>query len=95
MSKSINAGKQEATFRENLEFEKVPLMKFYSWIEDFGESMHRFNVHTGFKMKHYNPKYEVIQGISHSQDASAYDQALEKQAEDEAEALDRLDQIDG
>lgn len=56
--------------------------------------MYKFNVHTGFKVTHYNPKYEVIQGISNSHDEKSYEEALEKQREEETEALNKLDQID-
>lgn len=94
VKKSINKGKPEPTFIQNLEFEKVPLKSLFAWVEDFADNMHKFNVHTGFKVTHYNPKYEVIQGISHSQDTNTYEEALEKQREEEAEALNKLDQID-
>jgi len=73
LQKSINHGKKQATFRENLEFEKVPLKKLFAWVEDFAENMYKFNVHTGFKVTHYNPKYEVIQGISNSHDEKSYE----------------------
>lgn len=92
LDRILTEGRTEATFRENLDFEVIPIQDYLAWVEDVAEKICVYNENARANLPRRGPLYEIVEGISHGSDSMT--RAENIQASQEANALKKLDQID-
>ena len=64
LDRTLTEDREEATFRENLDFEIIPIQKYLAWVEDIAEKICIYSQNAYSKLPRRGPLYEIVEGIS-------------------------------